>query len=102
MRHGPEPDDDERAGEGAAEGVPPTQPLRGRLGLRRRLPANVAEAWPVLDLEGRHRVLAVVVESIAIRSVVRGRACDRCRRCGPTQGQMDVKPWLWPCLLEPK
>jgi len=33
----------------------------------------VADAWPGLDLEARRRILAVVVESIAVGSAVRGR-----------------------------
>ncbi len=38
-----------------------------------RLPADVGEAWPTLDLEGRRRILGVVVESVTIGGAVRGR-----------------------------
>ena len=38
-----------------------------------RVPADVGEAWPRLDLEERRRILAIVVESITIGAAVHGR-----------------------------
>jgi len=51
----------------------PTPSLSGAVRSTLRLPANVADAWPGLDLEARRRILAVVVESMAVGSAVRGR-----------------------------
>jgi site-specific DNA recombinase len=49
-----------------------SQLLNGRPTIQ--LPANVADAWPTLDLEQRRRILAYAVESVTIGPAVRGRA----------------------------
>ena len=38
-----------------------------------RLPVNVGEAWPTLDLEQRRQIMGAVVESVTIGAAVRGR-----------------------------
>jgi site-specific DNA recombinase len=39
-----------------------------------RLPANVGEVWPALDLETRRAIIAEVIERVTVTPAVRGRA----------------------------
>jgi hypothetical protein len=41
-----------------------------------RLPANVADAWPTLDLEQRRKILAAVVDRITVTPAVGPRRFD--------------------------
>jgi len=41
-----------------------------------RLPADVAAAWPTLDLEGRRRILAIVIEKITVNPAKGPRRFD--------------------------